>query len=306
MSLLKNNPALKHILDEAADRLLRAAVAIFSRFKFASLSKLKFAGDLFYYLLPLRKNTLVENIKKSGICPNEKESERLVRNIYIAQVMNFFEFLWMGNLRHTKELHDNFRIHGLEHLRDAIAKREGGVIISSHLGNWEMLAVIMGKLGLDFSILIVERDIKIHRTINEFRAVTCNKPLDRNHAALKCMRLIKNKKFAGIVSDQHTDNAGVRNKFFGIDCMSTSLPAALSIKTGAPIYGVFMIRSDDYLSHDVYIEPPIYAKDFMRDGDKDSAVAGCTQAVTDMIEKYVRMAPEQWFWFHKRWRVNNE
>lgn len=306
MSLLKNNPALKHILDEAADKLLRAAVAVFSRFKFASLSKLKFAGDLFYYLLPLRKNTLVENIKKAGICKTGEEIERLVRNIYIAQVMNFFEFLWMGNLQHTKNLRDNFRIHGLEHLRNAIAKREGGVIISSHLGNWEMLAVLVGKLGVDMSILIVERDIKIHRTINEFRSVTSNKPLDRNHAALKCMRLIKSKKIAGIVSDQHTDNAGVRNKFFGIDCMSTSLPAALSIKTGAPIYGVFMIRSDDYRSHDVYIEPPIYAKDFIQDGDKDSAVAGCTQAVTDMIEKYVRKAPEQWFWFHKRWRLDNE
>ncbi|HOT75992.1 MAG TPA: lysophospholipid acyltransferase family protein [Candidatus Wallbacteria bacterium] len=304
MSLLKNNPALKNFLDSAADSLLRIAVRFFSRFEIKTISKLKFIGTLFYYLLPLRKQTLIENIQKSGICKTGHEIELLVKNIYIAQVLNFFEFLWMGNLQKTKPLQDNFRFHGLDNLRNGIAGREGGVIISSHLGNWEMLAVICGKLGLDFSILIVERDIKIHRTINEFRSVTSNKPIDRNHAALKCMRLIKNKKFAGIVSDQHTDNAGVKNKFFGIDCMSTSLPAALSIKTGAPIYGVFMIRSADGYTHDVYIEPPLYAKDFVENGDRDSAITRCTQAVTDMIEKYIRMAPEQWFWFHKRWRAD--
>jgi KDO2-lipid IV(A) lauroyltransferase len=304
MSFLKNNPKIKAIADNAADKLLRLSVAFFSRFNIKTISKLKFIGALFYYLLPLRKQTLADNIKKTGICPTAAETELLIKNIYIAQTLNFFEFLWMGNIQHTKNLRDNFRIHGLHHLRNAISGREGGVIISSHLGNWEMLAVIVGKLGIDLSILIVERDIKIHRTVNEFRSVTSNKPLDRNHAALKCMRLIKNKKFAGIVSDQHTDNSGVKNKFFGLDCMSTSLPAALSIKSNAPIYGVFMIRSADGYTHDIYIEAPIYARDFAAAGcAKDETITKCTQAVTDMIEKYVKMAPEQWFWFHKRWRV---
>ncbi len=304
MSFLKNNPKIKAIADNAADKLLRLSVALFSRFDIKTISKLKFIGSLFYYLLPLRKQTLIDNIKKAGICSTEAETELMIKNIYTAQTLNFLEFLWMSNIQHTKNLRDNFRIHGLHHLRNAISGREGGIIISSHLGNWEMLAVIVGKLGIDFSILIVERDIKIHKTVNEFRTVTSNKPLDRNHAALKCMRLIKNKKFAGIVSDQHTDNSGVKNKFFGLDCMSTSLPAALSIKTDAPIYGVFMIRSADCYTHDIYIEAPIYARDFTGAGSsKDETITKCTQAVTDMIEKYVKMAPEQWFWFHKRWRV---
>lgn len=303
MSFLKNNPKIKAIADIAADKLLRLSAAFFSRLSIKTISKLKFIGAIFYYLLPIRKQTLADNISKAKICRTAAEAELLIKNIYIAQTLNFFEFLWMSNLERTKNLRQNFTIHGLNHLRNAIAGREGGIIISSHLGNWEMLAVIIGKLGIDFSVLVIERDIKIHKTVNEFRRVTSNKLLERNHAALKCMRLIKNKKFAGIISDQHTDNSGVKNKFFGLDCMSTALPAALSLKTNAPIYGIFMIRSANGYTHDIYIEAPMYARDFDNGCTKDETIAKCTQAITDMVEKYVKMAPEQWFWFHKRWRV---
>lgn len=305
MSSLKNNPVLKKFADSSADALLRAAASFLSRLGLSSVSRLKFAGDLFYRLLPLRKATLADNIRKAGLCADDDAAlESLIHKIYVAQALNFFEFLWMRNLADSGTLRAHFRFHGLERLRRAILGREGGVIVSSHFGNWEMLAVILGKLGVPLSVLTVERDLAVHRTVNRMRAVTGNELIDRNHAALKCMRLIKANKFAGIMADQHTDNSGVETKFFGRPCMSTSLPAALSLKTGAPIYGIFMVRSGEMTTHDIYVEPPIYARDYGANtaNGRDAAIAACTQAVNDVIEKYVRMAPEQWFWFHKRWR----
>ncbi len=313
MSFLRNNPIIKSLLDEAGDVLLRSAASISAHADIKTIAQLKFIGELFYYLAPLRKKTLIDNLVKTGICDQagNAQTELLIKKIYIAQTLNFFEFLWMSNLRSAAVIHKNFRFHGLHRLKNAMTGREGGIIISSHLGNWEMLAVILGRLGINLNVLTVERDIKIHKTVNKMREVTSNKMLDRNHAALKCMRLIKNNKFAGIMADQHTDNSGVQTRFFGINCMSTSLPAALSLKTDSPIIGIFMIRSADGCTHDIYIEEPLYTRDFVtiKDGaknksdSKNEAIVKCTQAVSDIIEKYIKIAPEQWFWFHKRWRA---
>lgn len=296
---------VKKILDRFGAYTIKKLIRFFSLLEFKTISKLHFLGLLFYYIFPLRKKLLVENLIKTGFCRNEEECVPLLKGIYTCQILNFFEFFWMSNMTRTSVITENFRIHGLSNFRKAISGEEGGVIVSSHLGNWELLAVAVGKIGVKMSALIVDRDIEIHKVVSAARVVTGNGVMDRNHSALKCMRLIKRKQFPGIVSDQHTDNAGVRTEFMGLECMSTSLPAALSLKTGCPIYGIFMIRSADYKSHDIYIEPALYAKDFVSaEKNDEDAITSCTQAVNDMIEKYIRMAPEQWFWFHKRWRAN--
>jgi len=295
----------KKFFDRLGAYTMKKLMRFFSWFEFETISRLSFLGLVFYYLFPLRKKMLVENLIRTGFCRNEEECVPFLKGIYTCQMLNFFEFFWMSNMTKTSVINKNFRIHGLTNLKKAISGQEGGVIISSHLSNWELLSVAVGKIGVKMSALIVERDIEIHKVASAARVVTGNGVMDRNHSALKCMRLIKRKNFAGIVSDQHTDNAGVRTKFMGLDCMSTSLPAALSLKTGCPIYGVFMIRSADNKSHDIYIEPALYAKDFAGTGNgEDTTIVSCTQALNDMIEKYIKMAPEQWFWFHKRWRMD--
>jgi|GEM_PF-3810028 len=304
MSLLKNNARLKAFIDDLGARILKILIKIFSTFDLSLVARFRFVGLMFYYLFPIRKKLLRENLMRSGLFMTENDCEKTIKDIYICQSLNFFEFLWMKNIARAENVHKYFRIHGLNHLAGVIGGREGGIIISAHLGNWEMLASILGRLGVNLTSLVAERDIKLHKCAKEHRLVTpYSQTIDRNHAALKCMRLIKQKKVAGVVSDQHTDNAGVENTFFGIPCRSTSLPAALSLKTGAPIFGVFMIRSHDYITHDIYIEPPVFASDFSDETrDRDAQIKRCTQAITDMIEKRVEKNPEQWFWFHKRWR----
>ncbi|HNY12752.1 MAG TPA: lysophospholipid acyltransferase family protein [Candidatus Wallbacteria bacterium] len=296
---------MKKILDRLGAYIIKKLLRSFSLLEFKTISRFGFLGLLFYYIFPLRKKMLVENLIRTGICKTEEECVPVIKGIYTCQMLNFFEFFWMSNMTKTSVINKNFRIHGLSNFKKAISGEEGGVIISSHLDNWELLAVAIGKIGVKMSALIVDRDIEVHKVISAARVVTGNGVMDRNHSALKCMRLIKRKNFAGIVSDQHTDNAGVKTKFMGLDCMSTSLPAALSLKTGCPIYGVFMIRSADYKSHDIYIEPALYARDFtLAENDEKEAIVSCTQAINDMIERYIKMAPEQWFWFHKRWRAS--
>lgn len=310
---------MKRLVDLAATKALAFCVKLFSGFDFRTLSRFSILGKIFGALFPIRRRLVVENLMKTGLARDEASASAIAGETYVCQFQNLLEFFWMGNLVRTDEVRKNFRIHGLSHLAPAIERRTGGIVASAHMGNWEMLSVALGKLGLKMNVLIVERDLEIHRAANACRSVTGVTPIDRNHAAIRCFRMIRKKELAGIVSDQHTDNAGVATKFFGLPCMTTGLPAALSLKTGAPIYCIFMIRSKDMRSHDIYIEPPIYAKDFAvaggdadgarhgdadvaRHGDADPAVARCMQAVNDVIEKYVRMAPEQWFWFHKRWR----
>lgn len=307
MNFSKIKVNLKKIMDRTAASAISLCVDIFSRLDFAALSYFRPLGVIFGKIFPMRKKLLIDNLMLTKIASNAAEAEPIIKEMFVAQMQSIFEFFWMKNLTRTEELNKNFRIHGLHNISDAVRGVTGGVVASAHMGNWEMLSVALGKIGLKMTALIVERDLEIHRRVSVYRSCTGVRTTDRNHVARKCLRIIKNREIAGIVSDQHTDNAGIQTTFFGVPCMSTGLPAVLSLKTGAPIYCIFMIRARDLKSHDIYIEPPIYARDFSGpEGDHDLAVARCTQAINDIIEKYIRMAPEQWFWFHKRWRIEKE
>jgi KDO2-lipid IV(A) lauroyltransferase len=73
------------------------------------------------------------------------------------------------------------------------------------------------------------------------------------------------------------------------------------MKFNVPLFPVFMVRSpEDPTRHTIYVEP---ALSFELTGDRDADIRLITQLFTDAIEKYVRKFPDQWMWFHRRWKT---
>ena len=188
----------------------------------------------------------------------------------------------------TKELFDQLRDDG-----------KPALIFTSHLGSWELPALGAVAHGLDVAILYRRPNIEsADRAIERIRSINMGTliPAGRD-APLKLAEALKNDQHVAMLVDQYLTN-GVEVTFFGRKTKANPMLARLLRQIECPIHGTRIIRLPNNrfraeLSEEV---KPV------RDASGQIDIAGTMQAVTSVIEGWVREYPEQWLWLHRRWR----
>jgi KDO2-lipid IV(A) lauroyltransferase len=173
------------------------------------------------------------------------------------------------------------------------------LIFASHLANWELPALAAVAHGLDAAILYRRPNIaSADRIIQDMRAVKMGTliPAGRD-APLKLAEALKNGQHVGMLVDQYLTN-GVEVTFFGRMTRANPMLARLLRQIECPIHGVRIIRLPGHrfraeLSEEV---KPV------RDAAGQIDIQGTMQAVTSVIEGWIREYPDQWLWLHRRWR----
>ena len=188
----------------------------------------------------------------------------------------------------TKELFDQLRDDG-----------KPALIFTSHLGSWELPALGAVAHGLDVAILYRRPNIEsADRAIERIRSINMGTliPAGRD-APLKLAEALKNNQHVAMLVDQYLTN-GVDVTFFGRKTKANPMLARLLRQIECPIHGTRIIRLPNNrfradLSEEV---KPV------RDAAGQIDIQGTMQAVTDVVEGWVREYPEQWLWLHRRWR----
>lgn len=179
-----------------------------------------------------------------------------------------------------------------------IKEKRPMVLVSLHLGNWELAGVGASQHGVELAGLyqkllnpLVERSIKSLRS-PLYKAGLYSK----GHDTVKTlMSLIKRGKSVGIISDLR-DNRGLKIPFFGHAAKSSPFPAILSVLYDAPIIAAQTIRID---SNKFRIEAELV---LAPDGkNRDETIYNRTAAIHAIFERWIRRNPEQWMWAHRRW-----
>ena len=182
-----------------------------------------------------------------------------------------------------------------------IAKSEKPMLgFAAHLANWELPAVIGHLLGADSAVLYRRPNIRaVSDVIVKLRTPLMGELIPTGLAApLQLARLLQSGAHVGMLADQHYTK-GVEVIFFGRRCVANPLVALLARQTECPIYGLRVVRQPDGNSFWAQISEPVEP---VRDADGRIDVAGTMQAITAVIEGWVREHPEQWLWLHRRWR----
>jgi len=177
--------------------------------------------------------------------------------------------------------------------------RKPALIFAGHLGNWELPAVAAAAHGLDSAILFRRpNSAAANRIIEKLRAVKMGTliPAGRD-APFKMAEALRNGQHVAILVDQYFTN-GVEVTFFGRKTTANPTLARLLRQIECPIHGVRIIRLPNHrfraeLSDEV--EP-------VRDASGQSDVQGTMQAITAVVEGWIREYPDQWLWLHRRWR----
>jgi len=176
---------------------------------------------------------------------------------------------------------------------------KGALIFASHLANWELPALAAPTYGLESAVLFRRPNIAAaDRAIQKIRAVNMGTMVATTpDAPLRLARALEDGVHVGMLVDQHFGR-GVDVTFFGRKAKANPLLARLARQIEVPIHGVRIIRLPGYrfraeLSEEI---APV------RDAAGKIDIAATMQAVTSVIEGWVREHPEQWLWLHRRWR----
>ncbi|MBS0530087.1 MAG: lipid A biosynthesis lauroyl acyltransferase [Proteobacteria bacterium] len=183
-----------------------------------------------------------------------------------------------------------------ERLRD---DGKPALIFASHLGNWELPAVAAAAHGLNSTVLFRRPNIaSADKAIHELRAINMGTLIPASHdAPFKLAQALQNGQHVAMLVDQYFTN-GVEVTFFGRKTKANPMLARLLRQIECPIHGVRIIRLPGHRFRAELTEeiPPV------RHADGRIDVQGTMQAITSVIEGWIREYPDQWLWLHRRWR----
>jgi KDO2-lipid IV(A) lauroyltransferase len=187
-----------------------------------------------------------------------------------------------------------------ERYRRLVQSGKPVLCFAAHLANWELPAVAGKLLGARTALLYRRPNIRpISDLIVKLREPLMGELVPTGLAApVQLARLLQSGAHVGMLADQHFTR-GVEVIFFGRRCIANPLIALLARQTGCPIHGVRVVRQPDGNSFSGEITDAVEP---VRDAAGRVDIAGTMQAVTAVIEGWVREHPEQWLWLHRRWR----
>jgi Kdo2-lipid IVA lauroyltransferase/acyltransferase len=231
---------------------------------------------------------------------NNAAIKKLVRSNFVQLTRLALEIPSL--LRFNKKTaHTYVTISGREHLQKARQTGKGIIYLTAHLGNWELMA-LASSVVFHTSIGVVARKLD-HKPLDclltEIRTRTGNQVIDKDKGAAPIGRMLKEQMPVGILLDQNASwYDGVYVPFFGKTACTNKGLAMIALRHDAIVLPAFNIRQKDG-RYQVIISPPV---NLIRTGNLRKDVLMNTAKFNQIIEKHIRLAPDNWLWVHRRWR----
>jgi len=228
------------------------------------------------------------------------EISRIGRNVFRNIGTMAAEFFEIPTYRRG-ELPRGVTLTGRDHYENALARGKGCLFFTGHIGNWELLAAVLGFADIHTNIVYRRLDNPVlEDLVLWFRSFTGHQMIPKGGASKVILSLLRKNGTVAILIDQNVAwREGVFVNFFGRPAATTRGVAGLALDTGAAVIPVVNIRQADGTYH-VIMGPEI---PLIRTGDRERDLVENTQAFTSCLETYIRRYPDQWFWPHQRWKT---
>lgn len=256
---------------------------------------------LIYHLHSRLRHTGIRNLEMA--MPELLEAERLhiLKGVFENLGRGLGEFSQFAKLT-SANINDIVVYEGFENYARAAAKGKGVLMLTGHIGAWELCAFAQGIYGHPLSFLVRPLDNPLlDKLINGYRSLSENSTIDKNDSVRAVLKTLKSGRDVGLLIDINTvADEGVFCEFFSIPACSTTGLAVFALRSEAPVVPGFLIWNESQKKHILHFEPEI---ECIRTGDFREDVKVNTARFTKVIEEIVRRHPDQWLWIHKRWRT---
>ena len=198
---------------------------------------------------------------------------------------------------------EGISLDGLDHLKKTMQMHGRALVLTAHLGNWELLSLIERLLGFPASVVVRPLDAPwLDGLADRWRRRTGIEVIDKRGALKPVLTAIRRGRLVALLLDQNTTRReSVFVSFFGRPASTSKSLAVLALRTRTPVVPIFIYRTR-VGRHRVVVHPPLSPD---AAPDSELAVVELTQRCTAAIEAAIGVAPDQWLWMHNRWRTRS-
>jgi Kdo2-lipid IVA lauroyltransferase/acyltransferase len=258
-------------------------------------------GALAYLFAGKLRQTGARNLELAYPGSAHAWRKSIVRQLYRNLGLHLAEFCRMS--RYTPECTSGFiRYAGLEHYLAARDAGRGVLVITGHLGLWELSSFYHSLMGYPMSMVIRRLDNPlVDRLVNGIRCLHGNTVLHKDDFARGLLGAMRRGDTVGILMDTNmTPPQGVFVDFFGTPACTASGLARVAMRTEAAVLPGFLTWREEEKKHVLEFGEPL---ELVRTGNDEQDIVTNTQICTTAIEAWVRRFPEQWLWVHRRWKT---
>jgi KDO2-lipid IV(A) lauroyltransferase len=226
---------------------------------------------------------------------------RILRDLYRNLGLHLAEFCLMP--RYTRESTQSFICYaGLEHYLAAQEEGRGVLVVTGHLGLWELSSFYHSLMGYPMSMVIRRLDNPlVDRLVNGIRCLHGNTVLHKDDFARGLLEAMRKGHTVGILMDTNmTPPQGVFVNFFGTPACTASGLARVAMHTEAAILPGFLTWREEEKKYVLEFGERL---ELVCTGNDELDIVTNTQICTTAIEQWIRRYPEQWLWVHRRWKT---
>lgn len=242
-----------------------------------------------YWISPEKRKNVLHNLH---IICGEGDHRQKAREVFSSFGRYFVEFL--SSVHRRKCLMEETQTFGTEHMLNAAQKGKGVIVVTAHLGNWELAALVTVKLGIPLEAVFfthpnpfVNQFFIRQRNMEGYRIIPW-----KQDATRRCLEALRAGRFLAIAGDVDFPGTGVEVNFFEKKTKIPRGPAVFSKRTGAPIVCGLYHWSDrgGVLVFDEPIDP---------NGRSEEEIAA---RLAKNLERAIRSYPSQWICFERMWK----
>jgi Kdo2-lipid IVA lauroyltransferase/acyltransferase len=229
------------------------------------------------------------------------ERKRILRGVYTYLGWQLVEFCRMR--RSTPENTRGWlRTESLDRYLAAQARGKGVLILTGHLGAWEVSSFYHSLMGYPMGMVIRRLDNRLlDDYVNSIRCLHGNKVLHKDDFARGLLTAMRSGDTVGILMDTNmTPPQGEFAPFFGIEACTASGLARVALRTGAAVLPGFMVWEPAEQQYVLHFGQEL---EFTHTTDPEADVLAATTQCNQVLEAWIRRYPDQWLWIHRRWKT---
>ncbi len=259
-------------------------------------------GALIYHALPRLRRVGEQNLALAYPDKPPAERQAILRGVYRSLGWQLAEFCHMARL--TPEVASQFiRYEGLANYLAARDRGRGVLVLTGHLGAWELSSFYHSLMGHPMGMVIRRLDNpRVDAFVNALRCRHGNRVLHKDDFARGLLTAMHRGETVGILMDTNmTPPQGVFVPFFGTEACTATALARIALKTNAAVLPGFLVW--EKASYVLHFGPEL---SLSRTADPERDILAATALCTATLESWIRRYPDQWLWVHRRWKTRPE
>jgi len=263
----------------------------------------KIIGTTAFHFLKKYRERVIGNLSVAfGAEKDLNEIKKLARNVFFHFTLTPLETIYLIAVPFGRFIL-NIKIRGKEYLDAALAQGNGVIGLGAHLGSFTLLGTRLAAEGYPFNVIINEGNFpKFMKSLITYQRRVDQKffpPKPATASVKKSLNCLHRNEILYLIADEQQIRGGIPVPFFGQTAYTSPGPAIFSLKTGAPLLPMFIVREEG-IPQTLLIGSPI---EIERTSDVRRDIELLTAKFTKAIEDSIRQTPSQWSWLNRRWKL---